>query len=210
MGKLRGRGIALLILASSFMCGSLVYGQDIPAATSAFHPNLDLRVNVPSLMARSHDPSDVLLTSLDLIFRDKGTCCGKDSALEDSALAANPLSLKEIASKLQGRHLLSDGRPVMVTADFMSASSNDIGYRIVAALMGKHALLAVWNSHLYVLYGAVYDETLYSDGTRMNVIHKLLLIDPRFSDARREVVFNRDTDDWAKFEGMLQLTAAPQ
>ena len=75
---------------------------------------------------------------------------------------------------------------------------------------GNMRCSTVWNSHLYVLYGAIYDETLYSDGTRMNVIHKLLLIDPRFSDARREVVFNRDTDDWTKFEGMLQLTAAPQ
>ena len=205
MVKLGSCGIALLILVSAF-----VYGQDIPAATSVFHPNEDVRVNVPSLAARSHDASDVLLTSLDLTFHDKGICCGKDSALENSALAANPLSLKEVSSKLQGRHLLSDGRPIAVTADFMSASSNDIGYRIVAALMAKHALLTVWNSHLYVLYGAIYDETLYSDGTRMNVIHKLLLVDPRFSDARREVVFNRDTDDWTKVEGMLQLTAAPQ
>jgi hypothetical protein len=210
MGKVHSYGLALLIVVSPLAYGSFVYGQDIPSATSVFHPNQDVRVNLPSPMARSHDSSDVLLTSLDLIFRDKGICCGKDSAVEDSALAANPLSLKEIASRLQGRHLLSDGRPIAVTADFMSASSNDIGYRIVAALIGKHALLTVWNSHLYVLYGAIYDETLYSDGTRMNVIHKLLLIDPRFSDAHREVVFNRDTDDWTKVEGMLQVTAAPQ
>jgi len=210
MGKVTVYGLALLILVSPFVYGSLAYGQDIPAATSAFHPNQDVRVNLPSLMARSHDPSDVLLTSLDLTFHDKSICCGKDSAVVDSVLAVNPLSLTEIAARLQGRHLLSDGRPIMVTTDFMSASSSDIGYRIVAALMGKHALLTVWNSHLYVLYGAIYDETLYSDGTRMNVIHKLLLIDPRFSDAHREVVFNRDTDDWTKFEGMLQVTAAPQ
>lgn len=205
MGKLRSCGLALLILASS-----LGYGQDVPTAISVFHPNLDLRVNVPSLIARSHDASDVLLTSLDITFRDKNICCGKDSALEDSALAANPLSLKEIASKVQGRHLLSDGRPIMVTADSISASANDVGYRIIAALLAKHALLTVWNSHLVVLYGAIYDDTLYGDGTRMFVIHKLLLIDPRYSDARREVVFNRDTDDWSKFEGMLQLTTAPQ
>ncbi len=204
MSKAHGYGLAL-ILVSSFL-----HGQDVPAPTSVFHPNQDVRVNVPSLMARSHDPSDILLTSLELIFHDPAICCGKDSALEDSALAANPLSLKDIASKLQGRHLLSDGRPIMVTTDYMSASSTDIGYRILAALLGKHPLLTVWNSHLYILYGAIYDETVYSDGTRMNVIHKLLLLNPRYSDARREVVFNRDTDDWSKVEGALQLTAAPR
>src|SRR5579863_5813989 len=39
--------------------------------------------NLPSLKARSHDPSDVLLTSLDTILHNRDFCCGKDSALED-------------------------------------------------------------------------------------------------------------------------------
>ena len=35
---------------------------------------------LPTLMARSHDASDVLLTSLDTILHDREVCCGKDSA----------------------------------------------------------------------------------------------------------------------------------
>jgi len=205
MSKLRVCGSALLVFASCFG-----YSQDTPG-WYAFHPNQEIRVHqLPSLMARSEDPSDVLLTSLDTIFHDRSICCGKDSALGDSAEAADPMSLKDIAGRLQGRHLLSDGRPIKVTTEFLSASSGDISYQIISALINKHAMLMVWGSHLYVLYGAIFDQTAYSDGSSVNVIHKLLLLDTRFSDARREVAFNRDTDDWSKVQGMLLLTAEPQ
>ena len=39
---------------------------------------------------------------------------------------------------------------------------------------------------------------------------KLLLIDTRYSDTRRNVEFNRATDDWSKVQGVVWLTAAPQ
>jgi len=206
MSKLRCCGSAFLILASC-----LAFGQDPGSGYYTFLPNQQIRVpELPSLKARSDDLSDVLLASLDTVFHDPSICCGKNSALEDAAASVEPLSLKEVGSKLQGRHLLSDGRPILVTADFMPASSADASYRIISALMENHALLLVWKSHLYVLDGADFDETLYSDGTRMNVIHKLRLLDTRFSDARREVVFNRDSDDWGKVQGTLLLTFAPQ
>jgi len=163
-------------------------------------------------MARTHDLSDVLLTSLDIVFHDRTICCGRDSALEDRALAADPLSLKEVAAKVQGRQLLSDGRPIQVIADFMQAgfAGEDISARIVGALRNKHPLLIVWNSHLYVIYGAVFDEVSVSDTYGQDMIHKLLLLDTRYSDSRREVTFNRDVDDWGKVQGMLLLTVAPQ
>jgi len=197
-------GFAVLVLVS------IAYSQDFPGPGYVFHPNQEIRVRqLPSLMARSDDLTEVLLTSLDTVFNNRSICCGKDSALEDSAAAADPLSLKEVASKLQGRHLLSDGRPIQITADYLSPSTVD-AYRIISALIDKHALLTVWKSHLYVLYGATFDETLYTDGTRMDVIHKLMFLDTRYSDSRREVAFNRDTDDFDKVKGMLLLTVTPQ
>jgi hypothetical protein len=42
------------------------------------------------------------------------------------------------------------------------------------------------------------------------VIKKFLLWDTRFSDSRREVVFNRDTDDLGKVEGFLFVDAKSQ
>jgi hypothetical protein len=184
--------------------------QDTPGGWAAFHPNQEVRVSdLPTTKARSDDPSDVLMASLEVAFDNKNICCGRNSVLEDSALAANPLSLKDIAARVQGRHLLSDGRPIHITAELLPASSGDIGYRMILALSDQHPLLLVWNSHLYVLAGAIFDETLYSDGTRMDVIHKLQLLDTRFSDSRRDAAFNRQTDDWSKVEGALLLRVTP-
>jgi hypothetical protein len=117
-----------------------------------------VRVNdLPRLIARSHDPSDVLLTSLDTILQDKEVCCGKDSALEDSAQRADPASLKDVAAKLQGRHLLSDGRPIMVDAQYIAPDAIN-AYLLIETLQKKHAMLMLWKSHLYVLYGVMFVE----------------------------------------------------
>jgi hypothetical protein len=203
MWKLLLPAAVLLLFVPSFACA-----QDTPG-WYAFHPNQEIRVHpLPLLRARTDDSSDVLLTSLDIVFHDRGICCGRDSALEDAAQSADPSSLKNVASKLQGRHLLSDGRSICITAELYTPSEGDISYQIVSALINQHAMLLMWGSHLYVLDGAVFDQTAYSDGTSMNVIHKLLLLDARYSDSRREVVFNRDTDDLGKVQGMLLLLAA--
>jgi hypothetical protein len=44
----------------------------------------------------------------------------------------------------------------------------------------------------------------------VNAIHKILLVDTRFSDARRQVTFDRLADDWGKVQGLVMLKAAPQ
>lgn len=170
--------------------------------------------NLPSLMARSHDPSDVLLTSLDTVFHDRVICCGRDSALEDSSLAADPTSLKDVARKLDGRHLLGDGRPIIVKAEYVSPEAMNAA-SLVSAILNQHAALIDWNSHLYVVHGVVFFWSAYGGGgdqgyTPMTVIHKFLLWDTRYSDSRREVVFNRDTDDVSKIQGLLFLQAALQ
>ena len=206
MTQFRYYGSALLIMVSC-----LAFGQETPGGWQVYRPNQEVRVpQLPQLMARTHDLSDVLLTSLDIVFHDPGVCCGKNSALEDRAVTADPLSLKEIAAKIRGRQLLSDGRPIMITADVLpTAPSVDISWQIIGLLRDKQALLLVWNSHLYVLYGAVFDEVGREDGSTAFMIHKLLLLDTRYSGPRREVIFNRDTDDWGKVQGMLRLSVTP-
>jgi hypothetical protein len=193
------------------MVSCIAFGQETAGGWQVYRPNQEVRVpQLPALMARTHDLSDVLLTSLDIVFHDSGICCGKDSALADRAQTADPLSLKEIAAKLGGRQLLSDGRPAVITADFLPTTPTvDISWQIVGALRDKQALLIVWNSQLYVLYGAAFDEVGNDDGSSAFMIHKLLLLDTRYSGSRREVTFNRETDDWSKVQGMLRLAAAP-
>src|ERR1700722_306506 len=200
-------GLALVIecvaMAALVFCGSA-------RAQHSYTPD-GVRVNdLPRLMAQSHDPSDVLLTSLDTILQDREVCCGKDSALEDSAQKADPASLKDVATKLQGRHLLSDGRPIMVTTQYIAPDAIN-AYLLIETLQKKHAMLMLWKSHLYVLYGVMYVED-YDPNTFSGTdnVTKLLLIDTRYSDSRRNVEFNRATDDWTQVQGVLWITAAPQ
>jgi hypothetical protein len=63
----------------------------------------------------------------------------------------------------------------------------------------------------YVVYGVLFNKTVdHENGAVMNAIHKLLLIDPRYNDERREVIFDRLTDDMSKVQGVMVVKAARQ
>ena len=165
---------------------------------------------LPVLVARSHQPADVLLTSLATIVHDRSICCGSDSALAHDAERADPLSLKDIANKLQGRHLLSDGRPIMVTAEYFDPATVNASI-VITTLRDHHAMLFEWNSHMYVCNGMTYRKDYDPvTGAQMNNILKFYLQDTRHTDSRRKVVFNRETDDWSKVQGLMRLTATPE
>lgn len=171
--------------------------------------NQEVRISdLPPLTAKSRSASDVLATSVAIVFRDKEICCGRKSALVDLVQSADPKSLKDVADMLQGRHPLSDGRPIVIAAEYMPATSVNAAW-LIGTLKAKRALIMEWNSHLYVVYGVTFVETQDQSGAISDAIRTLLLLDTRFSDARREVSFNRLTDDWSKVQGLLTLTAAP-
>jgi hypothetical protein len=194
------------------LLGSILSFLVVVAHGQIFDRDLEVQVhNLRSLMARSHQRLEVLLTSLDTVFNDEAICCGPDSALGDSAAAADPKSLQDVAGKLNGRHLFSDGRPFMVKAEYRARDAVN-GGDLISTITNQHAALLQWNSHLYVIHGVVYrwytsgsPETGVSQGTS---IHKLLLWDTRYSDARRNVIFDRDTDDWSNVQGALFLQVA--
>jgi hypothetical protein len=145
-----------------------------------------------------------------MVFKDKEVCCGKDSALEDSVEGADSKSLKDIAGKLQGRHLLSDGLPIMVTVEYLTPDQVNAGH-LIYMLTENRAALMMWNSHLYVVEGVSYVESFdNSSGSTADAVHKFLLQDARYSDARRQVTYDRLTEDASKVQGLLFLQAAAQ
>ncbi len=78
---------------------------------------------------------------------------------------------------------------------------------LIETLRKQHAMVLFWKSHLYVLYGATYIEDFDpNSGIVSYNILTLLLIDSRYSDARRNVAFIRATDDWSKVRGILWVT----
>ena len=181
----------------------MAYGQQVA------YPEQEVRVqDLPSLTARSPHAADVLATSLEILFNDKEVCCRKNSALEDSIESADPKSLKDIASKLQGRHLLSDGRAIMVTTEFLTPDQVSAGH-LIAMIRNQHASLMMWNSRVYVLEGVTYVGTVdYSTNETAYAVHKFVLQDVRFSDSRRAVTFDRLTEDASKVQGVLFVEAA--
>jgi hypothetical protein len=195
------------LLPASVMASCLALSYFAPAQVA--YPEQEIRVrDLPSLTARSTHAPDALATSLEIIFNKKEVCCGKDSALEDSVQSSDPKSLKDIANKLQGRHLLSDGRPITVTTEYLTPDQVSAGH-LIAMLRDQRPALMMWNSHLYVLYGASYVETDdYSTNQVAYAVHKFLLQDVRFSDARGQVSFDRLTEDPTKVQGLLFLQSA--
>jgi hypothetical protein len=166
--------------------------------------------DLPKLTARTHSASDVLLTALDTIFHDKDVCCGKDSALQDSASAADPQSLKDVARKLEGRHLFADGRSMKVTVEYLAPDQLNASH-VISMMLNQRAALMEWDSHLYVVHGVLFDETEdYSGLPTIFAVHKLLLWDLRYSDSRRDTFFDRLNDDIGKVQGLLFLQATPQ
>jgi len=203
LGRLRLLSLSLLLVPW------LAIGQETPDSIEWFHPNQEVRVrDLPSQTVFSKEPSTVLATELEMVLQNKAVCCGRDSSLGDEALAA-PLSLKELSAKLQGRHFLSDGRPILVKAQYLQANAINSGV-VVGGLLAGHAELFEWKSRVYVLYGAIYNETLYYSGARQYAIVKLLLLDPRFSDQGRLVMFDRQMDDLGNVQGLLSLAVEPQ
>jgi len=209
VAKLRVRSVYAFLIYVSCLAVSCLAQEQPTDICYLFSANEELRVsNLPSLTAPSKDTSAVIATAVEMVLHDQTLCCGKDSALGDD-VQSEPRSLKELGTKLQGRHLLSDGRPIAVNAEYASQTSINSG-SVIGALQDQRAPLLEWKSHVYVLYGAVFGETRCQSGARQYSIVKLLLLDPRFSDQRREVVFNRDTDDLATVQGLLTLSVAQQ
>ena len=182
-----------VLLTSRDSCAQLLY-HDYDAEVH----------DLPVLRARTKDPSDLLQTALATIFHDKAICCGTDSALGDDVERVDPMSLKDVASKLNGRHLLSDGRPVMVTAEFVPKEQ---GRLLIERMLHGQAPLMLWNSQLYVVHDVVYRWTATSTpdggGLMMTVIREFRLWDVRFLDSRRDVVFNLEKDDLTHVQGFL-------
>jgi len=164
--------------------------------------------DLPSLTSPSAQASDVLATSLEIVFNNREVCCGRNSALEESVQSSNPASLKDISDKLRGRHLLSDGRAITVTAEFLTPKQVTADH-VIYMLRGKHAALMMWNSHLYIVEGVTYVAAPFN-GRMSYFLHKLLLLDSRFTDSRREVSIDREKEDSSSVEGLLFLEALQQ
>lgn len=192
--------VAFLLLASA-----LSPAQDTPPSGYVVHPNLEIRIGNLPAQTVSADAT----AALEVLFHDSKLCCGSGAILKDQARAANPLSLEDLSGKIVGKHLLTNGHSITITANYLAPNAINPD-PIIETLVKNQPALFEWDSHLYVLYGAVYDEKQYDTGGREFVIHKLLLLDTRFTGQRREASFDRDHDDWKNVQGLLIVGTTTQ
>jgi hypothetical protein len=195
----------LLFIALSL--GSLA-AQDIPDA-EVVHPYQ--RVTVPNLaVVTATDTSSpaVAKAALAIVLSGSKLKCGPDSQLESVVEANAGSPLRTLASKISGASCATNGRTLHVTATFTPNGAIQ-GDSLIASVIEGKPLLVEWKGALYVLYGVVYDEHLYPSGRHDNVIRKLLLIDPRYSDKRRFVAFERDKDNFGQLEGVASVGVTP-
>jgi hypothetical protein len=190
------------VLLVIFFCVNAHAQQDQPPGY-VVHPNQEVRIAVPSVVAESTNDADVITASVAAAVLDGAVCCDRNSALVDQIGSITKFSLKELGEKLGGKHYLQSGSSIVIADQYWPGSSVNVG-EIVGSLLTEHPLLMVWDGHLYVVYGALYDEYV-SDSGIMFSIRKLWLMDTRFSDKRRNLTFDRQTDDWNKVSGLLKL-----
>jgi len=164
--------------------------------------------DLPSIVAHSHEPHDVLLASLDTLIHDSQVCCGRNAALHDAVEAADPSSLKDLAVKLNGRQLLSDGRPFQIEAEYVTPEAVSAA-RVVMEIANQRPILMAWNSRFYIVRGVDYVQVEDSTGATGFTIRNFLLWDTRFADERRNLTFHRETEDPAKVQGLLFLRVGP-
>ncbi len=196
--------VQITIVLVVICCLARAQAQDVPGGWTLTRPNEEVRVTPLPSVAASRSPSDVLLASVEIASMDPAVCCGRNSALEDEAVLGGNTSLKELGEKLRGKHYLDSGQTITVTDQYWSGAAANAGW-IIGSLAAQRPLLLDWDDHVYVIYGAVFDEYAYSSGGVTDVVKKLLLVDTRYSGKRRYVVFDRQSDDWNKVTGLLAL-----
>lgn len=197
--------ISLLIVVS--LSFSLAHAQEQSYPSVVVHPNQEVTVkNLHLQLARSPGETAALAGALETILDFPQLCCGRNSSIPALPTSGRSNSLQEIATKLNGKHVLSDGRPVFVAAHYFSASAIT-SHQIVAFLMENQTLLVQWDSHFFVLRGAVFDDKVYSDGNRDIILRKLRLFDPDATAAAHEITFDREKNQWSQVQGFLLIKA---
>ncbi len=198
------KALALGVCLSIAFLVSQVAAQTDAGTAVAVHPNQRITVpNLPAVVATND--GGVARAAVAIVLSGSKVKCDPGSPLETVLEATAGSSLQAMASKLAGASCITNSRAQRLSATFTPNSAIQAD-SVIASLLQGRPLLMSWKRKLYVLYGVVYDEHLYYDGSRTNAIRQLLLIDPRYSDQRRFVAFARDKDNFADVEGIASVS----
>jgi len=119
------------------------------------------------------------------------------------------VDLDSLPHYINGEYVLDDGRHVRLEATTVSGLPQGIDPFILAPQAGR-PLMLVWKGHPYLYVGMNYEELKFADGQREFSVTKLKFLDPFASDPAKQVVyFDREKDDLADINGMMDVIASP-
>lgn len=198
--------LALILVLNAFLFEVSSVAQDVAVPDPELvHPNI--RVSVPHLASvKSDDESGgaAAKTVMAIVLSALNVRCDPASQLNTVLEANGGAPLRTLSEQLAGASCMTNGRIGHLSAEFTPNGSIQAD-EIIAPLMHGKPLLIRWSDVLYVMYGAVYDEHVHNSGKHENVIRELLLIDPRYSDRRRLVPFDRQKNDFSQVEGIAEI-----
>jgi hypothetical protein len=190
------------LFAALLVC-SLAAPPTIDSET--IHPNQRITVSVADTYALDSSNTAVANAALGIVLSSSNLKCEAGSQLQSIIESYAQSALEALSKKISGTTCLKNGAVEHLETAFMPNGAIR-PEQIISPLIEGDPLLLKWKGTFFVLYGVVYDEHVHRSGGRNNVIRELLLIDPRYQDNRRFVVFDREKNNFGEVEGMVKLT----
>ena len=200
--------MALRLLTVSVMLGALsLWAQDVVPG-EAVKPNNRVEVpDLPKIVAADNSAAEVAKAAVAIVLSAYGVTCERNSQVNSVIDDRTASSLRSLSGKVAGSTCEQEGRLLRLTSTFVPNASIHPD-EVIHALDEDNPILIRWKGDLYVLWAALYDIQVYSDGHRFNVIRELLLIDPRYSDVRRFVSYKREKAAFTDIEGIAFVGVA--
>jgi len=195
-------------LAVCVVLSALSLWAQEPVPSESVKP--DNRVEVPDLpktVAADNSKAEVAKAAVAIVLAAYDVKCELNSQVNSVIDDRTASSLRSLSGKVEGATCEQDGHLLKLTSTFVANTAIQAD-ELIHALDEDNAMLIRWKGDLYVLWGALYDVRIYSDGRRFNIIRELLLIDPRYSDERRFVSYKRDKATFADIEGVAFVGVA--
>ncbi len=108
---------------------------------------------------------------------------------------------------ITGDYVLDDGRRIKISADFTPGVPTNMDALISDLQAGRTAMM-LFDHRIMLLKAVKYDDILRTYRDHYTVSREIHLVDPMQPVASKDrvVVFTRDKDDAARFQGVITLT----
>jgi hypothetical protein len=114
-----------------------------------------------------------------------------------------------LARVITGDYTLDGGRKVRLEATYITGAPRAVD-ELLLRLHNGHPFLLFWNSQVYLVRGAVYDEYIAPTGERLFQVRELKLVDLHPQARQRETTFDREQHDPASIQALMLVSVLPR